>query len=136
MTIIERVRQAGLPLDECVVIGSGILDALGLRQASDVDLVVTQRLFDELRQSSEYIYSQRYGSDVLDKNDQEICLRWGMGSDTYDYSQLIDHSVVVDGVRFTSPEFVLAWKRFMDRPKDKPDIRLLEEYLQNNAKIG
>lgn len=136
MTIIDRVKSTGVPLDSCIVIGSGLLDALGLREAGDIDLVVSQELFDTLNGSEGYVYTQRYGLDVLDKDDQEIWLAWGIGDDNKGLEELSRDSVVIDGVRFVSPEFLLAWKRSMNRPKDARDIELLEEYLKNNAKIG
>jgi len=50
MNIIERVQPLELPAVDYIVIGSGVLDALGLRPANDIDLVVSEPLFGRLRQ--------------------------------------------------------------------------------------
>ena len=45
----ERVKDLGLPLGQLIVIGSGLLDQLGIRAASDIDLVVSNELFNALK---------------------------------------------------------------------------------------
>ena len=35
----ERVKDLGLPLDQLIVIGSGLLDQLGIRAASDINQI-------------------------------------------------------------------------------------------------
>ena len=41
MTIFQRVRNLHFPLGEYVIIGGGILEALGIRDTRDLDIVVT-----------------------------------------------------------------------------------------------
>lgn len=43
MGIFENVKKFNFPIGEYVVVGSGLLAALGLREASDVDVAVTQK---------------------------------------------------------------------------------------------
>jgi len=38
MNIVGRLKKLNLPLGQRVVVGSGILDALGIRPAHDIDL--------------------------------------------------------------------------------------------------
>jgi len=45
MNIFERVKKLNLPLGEYVVIGGGILEALGIRNTNDVDIIVVPKLF-------------------------------------------------------------------------------------------
>lgn len=131
MSIVERVVATRLPLDQLVVIGSGVLDALELRAARDIDLVVTPGLFAALKQSGDYQYSIRHGEEVLEKDDQEIWLSWGGA--TPNYSKLFAGGVTVGGVRFAHPEFVLGWKRHNNRVKDAADIQMLENYLRSGS---
>ena len=37
-TFAERVKELGLPLDQIIIIGSGILDQLGIRQSADIEV--------------------------------------------------------------------------------------------------
>lgn len=128
MSIVERVKELGLPLDQVVVIGSGILDALELRPARDIDLVVTPGLFAQLHSTGRYQASVVRGEMVLQRDDQEIWQSWGSGA-VPNFGALYSEGVTYRGVRFAHPRFVLAQKRQRDTPKDQRDIALLETYL-------
>jgi hypothetical protein len=43
LNIFEKVKELNLPFGKYVVVSSGVLDALGIRSASDVDIAVTKR---------------------------------------------------------------------------------------------
>ena len=53
MTIISRIKQLRLPYGQYVVVGSGTLDALGIRQAADIDIAVLPALHTALRATGE-----------------------------------------------------------------------------------
>lgn len=54
--IFEKVKELNLPSGKYVVVGSGILDAMGIRPASDVDIAATK------------IYTKSLGKMVHGKN--------------------------------------------------------------------
>ena len=51
MNIVERIKKLNLPVGHYVVVGSGVMDALGMRPAHDIDIAVTPELFKTLRTS-------------------------------------------------------------------------------------
>lgn len=130
MSIIERFKRLELPATQCVVIGSGILDALGLRASRDIDLVVQPNLFAMLQISPDWHTGTAHGETVLEKDDVEVWQSWGSDG-VPNFEELYVGSVEVDGIHFANPQFVLAWKRKRRRGKDIEDIRLLEEYLRH-----
>lgn len=130
MTITERFLRLDLPADQCVVIGSGVLDALELRRSGDIDLVVTGDLFDRMAHQGGWRVEERHGETVLLKDDVELWRSWGNGG-VPNFDALYEHSLEVQGVHFATPAFVLAQKRRSAREKDMRDIQLLEEYLSN-----
>lgn len=125
MSIIERVKATKLPLEEVVVIGSGLLDALGLRKADDIDLVVSWELFDRLTVSGSYAQKERAGEPYLIRDDIEIWMSWGNDRKP-NFDALKDAGVVIDGVTFVNKDFLISWKKQSGRDKDISDIRLLE----------
>lgn len=129
MSITHRVRELGLPLNQVVVIGSGVLDALSLREADDIDLAVSDRLFSSLKRSGKFELSVRHGQEVLERGAAEIWQDWGSGR-AMSFEVLYTNGIEIDGVRFCHPQTVLAWKRNMYRDKDVDDIALLEAYLK------
>lgn len=128
MTITERFRELGLPVDQVVIIGSGIMDALGIRTSRDIDLVVSQSLFSQLEASADWRASERHGEVVLERDDAEAWLSWGSeGQPNFD--ELYQSGTTVDGIRLASLDFVLSWKRDQADPKHQADVRLIEDYL-------
>ncbi len=129
MAIISRIKALGLPDGQFVVIGSGVMDALGLREATDIDLVVKPELFAQLKADRAWNVGERHRETVLTHDDVEVWLSWGTPDGQPNFEVLYDGGITIDDIRFASPEFVLDWKRAAHRPKDVEDVRLLEEYL-------
>ncbi len=130
MKITDRVKSTGLPLDQIVVIGSGVMDALNMRQSRDIDLVASQSLFASLKSRDDYVHSLRHNEEVVEKDDLEIWLSWCNGGIS-NFQQLWDDGVTIDMVRFCDPKTVLEWKQLHNRPKDRTDIALLQTYLDD-----
>lgn len=129
MTIAERFFELCLPADQCVVIGSGVLDALDLRPSADIDLVVSPLLFETLTRSGEWRHERRYGEEVLLKGSTEAWLSWTNGG-VSNFTELYEGGVTIGGVVFANPRSVLNWKKTKGRQKDLDDVQLLEEYLK------
>jgi len=129
MTIVDRVRELGLPAGQFVVIGSGVLDALGLRPSGDVDLAVSDTLFDQLKADGWRVTARRDG-EVLERGDVEAWHGWGPDAD---FERLLAGSVMIDEIHFANPQFVIDRKRQRGSAKDLTDIKLLEEYLTRGA---
>lgn len=77
--IIEKIKTLNLPPDQYVVIGSGTMAALGIREASDIDMSVLPELHKKLREGGEWEEDVRYGKVFLKKDDFEVNpdLSWG-----------------------------------------------------------
>jgi hypothetical protein len=61
MTIISRIKQLRLPYGQYVVVGSGTLEVLGIRQAADIDIAVLPALHTALRATGKWDEDERYG---------------------------------------------------------------------------
>lgn len=125
MNFLARVKALGLPADEFVVIGSGLLDALGLREAADIDLVVSQRLFGELAGSGEYQTGETEDGKFLKNNMADIWTNWRPGND---FKTLKQSSLLIDGIEFVSPQFLIVRKLERGTAKDRRDVELLRNY--------
>lgn len=132
MTMSEQVRLSGLPLDQLVVIGSGLLDQLGLRQSRDVDLAVSSKLFEELRQSGGYTVGEKHEQLFLEKGMYEIWKDWGHDAP---FEKLWHEGQTLDGIRFVATDFLIRWKDARGLEKDVQDIALLEWYKRQHRQI-
>jgi predicted nucleotidyltransferase len=126
MAIVQRIKDLNLPLDQLIVIGSGLLDAYGLREADDIDLVISDTLYRTLKATGRYVEGVKQDETYLVKDKLEIWLSWGSG---VDFAYLQRDGVVIDGVTFVSPNFLMARKYARGSDKDIKDIKLLERYL-------
>lgn len=138
-TFVERVKRLGLDSSQFVVIGSGILDAYGIRRADDIDLVVTEGLFGKLVRRKSLELAVRHGEKVvsgdIDGERVEAWLTWVtpdlQSAASLDY--LVQHSTKIDGVRFVSLEYIEAWKKTARRTKDLQDLELIAAYRMESC---
>lgn len=128
--VLDALKQLELPSGQYVVIGSGLLDVYGLRESSDVDLAVSEQLFDELKQRLNVPVKTRDGMPYLEYGVFEIWLGW---YSDMPFSSLKETAVTVDGVLFAHPEIIIQRKRERGLSKDMADIELLKEYLAHGT---
>lgn len=132
MNIFEEVRKLDLPSGEYLVLGSGILGALGIRDVRDIDLLVSARLFDELKNNGwEYGEVEIEGRmrKKLSKGYIEVYEDFWYGKENPETMQMIADAQMMDGVPFLPLHKLLEIKRSFSREKDVKDIKLIEEYL-------
>jgi hypothetical protein len=134
LNIKSRLSDIGLSADNCVVIGSGILSALHLRESKDIDVVVTEEKYKELADNNRFKKAQNHGREVLTDDLFEIGTSWTVVGKNWKFNDLLNHSTIVDGVRYNIIEFLLDAKRRWiadgeGRQKDIDDVKLMEQYL-------
>lgn len=136
-TFADKVKALNLPLDQIIVIGSGILDQLGIRPASDIDLAASPDLMKKLSEESgnwikKFDDNQRFYF-VKDDGSAEVWDGWEFDRQAVSYDDLLDYAVEYDGVRFVDLEFLRKWKSWRGREKDVRDVELIDEWRANNG---
>ena len=135
-TFADKVKALNLPLDQIIVIGSGILDQLGIRPASDIDLAASSDLMKKLSEESgdwikKFDDNQRFYF-IKDDGSAEVWDGWDFDGQTVSYDDLLDYAVEYDGVRFVDLKFLRKWKSWRSREKDVQDVRLIDEWRADN----
>lgn len=130
----SKLTDIGLTQDNSVVIGSGIFSALNLRASNDIDVVVPEADYSRLADKKQFSKSQNHGREILADELFEIGTGWGVLGKNQTFNDLQKQSVVIDGVRYITIEFLLAvkksWLQDDDvRQKDIDDVELIEKYL-------
>ena len=130
-TFAERVKELGLPLDQIIIIGSGILDQLGIRQSADIDVATNREVLEEIARSDGWV-------EKLDKNQRQYLVKhdgsveiwdgWEIDGRIVEYDELLDYAVEYDGVEFVNLDFLRRWKNWRGREKDIQDVRLIDEW--------
>lgn len=134
MNILEKLDELGLNPDNSIVIGSGILSVLRLRDSDDLDLVVNNSKYQELSKDAHFARVQAHGREILTDELYEINASWNVLGKDYTFDDLLKQSTIIDGVRYITPEFLLAvkesWLNDDDvRQKDIDDVKLIKSYL-------
>lgn len=134
MNIIEETKRVGLPFGEYLVVGSGILGALGIREIKDVDLLVTPKVFDELLGrgwKSEEIEIQGRMRQRLVSGSAEAYKDFYLYDEAQDVYKMIGEAEMIEGIPFMTLPQLLKMKQSLGRQKDLDDIKLINKYLHN-----
>ena len=132
MDIYKEIEHLDLPTGDYVVLGSGVLAALGIRDIADVDLLVRPRLFDQLRERGWEYGTLDYDGRVRERltfGEAEAFKDFWYGDQNPDPEELIAHAEIIKGVPFLPLAELLKIKHALNRPKDHSDITLIENYL-------
>jgi ABC-type lipoprotein release transport system permease subunit len=130
--IQEILRSYSLNPNNSIVIGSGILNALGIRKSNDIDITVKQKTYVRLSELPEFEIKNNSEAEMLTTDILEISTNLPTPKHTYSFKELFDNSIVIDHVRYLKLEFLLIIKKQWNRDKDKKDIRLIEKYIQSH----
>lgn len=128
--IITKVKTLNLPKGSFVVFGAAPLAVLGIREANDIDLLVSSETYKKLKNS---------GWKELPKGPNDIPLVYDVfeAHDNWNFSpyspkleHLLASAIEFEGVLFASLNEVRKWKSVSGRPKDLLDLKLIDQYLE------
>jgi len=136
MEIKNKLNEMGLSPDNAIVIGSGVLNALKLRESHDIDVVATPEKYQSLALDDRFERKMKRGREILTSDLLEIMTDWTVLGKTWTFDNLQEHSVVIDNVRYNTVQFLLdakkSWIKDDDgvREKDLKDVELMEACLE------
>ena len=116
---------------EFVIISSGTLAVRGIREANDIDLIVTEKAWKEL--IKKYPVITKNGAErIVIGNEIEISCTFLLLSETLEIpvQEVFDKADIIDGIKYMNLEHVKIIKRKMNREKDLKDIALIDAYLK------
>ena len=133
MTIAEiknKLTSLGISSTEPIIVGSSILDMLGIRPSNDVDLLISKETFYKIASHGHEILQRPDGSEKIEVDDIELMHDWHGKK----VSDAAIKTTVIDGIKFMSIEEVRRWKALLDRSKDQADILLIDKHLESCGK--
>lgn len=127
----KMAKRLAIDSDAYVMIGGGVLEARGLRQTHDIDLVVSEVVYKQYRDEKAWKeYVQDNGKRILSRHGYNIMRSW-MG---YNLSKLAPKADVIDGVPCMDVEQLIRAKLRLGRTKDIDDVALLRNYKNDRRK--
>jgi hypothetical protein len=127
MNIKALLSQAGINSDNAIVIESGILNALELRKSTQVKVIVSEQTYKT------FIGNKSFKPDLL-----TLCIVWTIVDKQWTYQDLLDHSTIIDDVRYITIDFLCNAKTSQllngeFSQKDKDDLVLMNTYLDKQG---
>ncbi len=134
MDIFKRLEELNFPNGEYVVAG-GTMFAHGMREAHDLDILVTPKLYEKLLKSGWVMcvceQCTKTNRFMLNKGDVDILPDFTFGGYTGDVDWLINNPDIIQGYPFMNLVEFAKLKKELGRPKDIEDIKLIEQYLKS-----
>lgn len=131
--VFKKLAELNFPQGEYVVVG-GAMAAHGIREAHDLDILVTPKLYLKLQdegykqcQCNQCLKTSRL---MLEKDDVQILPSYMFGDYIGDTRKLIKNADVINGFPFIKLEEFIKFKKELGRQKDIDDIKLMKKYLK------
>jgi len=126
--IIAKVKLLHLPENSYIVYGSGPLAAAGIREANDIDLLVTPEVYLKLKKLGWKKIYKSPGDEPLTFEVFEAHDNWNFCSHNPPLTELLARAKIISGVAFASLEDVKKCKLAWGRPTDLLDVELINNY--------
>lgn len=132
INILEKIKELNFPLGQYVIVGSGILSVLGIRESNDIDIAVLPELHKKLCEDSSFEKEVRHDRIFLKKEGVDIIpeLSWSEYSTTTE--QAIKSATNIDGIPFMNLQELKKFKKALGREKDFKDIKFIDKYLKTS----
>ena len=131
IALFKTLKELHLPIGKFVVFGSGAMLARDLSEGRDLDVLVTDELFQEYRNKPKWKIKKTELDVYLCKDSIELWNIWRPG--TWDIRELINNAEMIDDIPFVSLETTLRWKKMRGSEKDLMHALVIESYLKKNT---
>lgn len=129
--LLDELGRLNLPKDQYAITSSGPMAVRGLREAGDLDLVVSENLWLKLAQK--YEVTPGPPCDKIQIGNIEILGKFSVyqDEDIATAQQQIDTADIIQGHRFVNLNLIKQFKQKLGREKDLKDIALIDQYLSS-----
>lgn len=128
--LFKRVRELHLPNGKFALFGSAPMGIRAIKDCHDIDIIVTEELWDEYQKKKWKVRMVPNGSSYLWRDEIELWKDWKPGE--WNVGQLIKNAEMIVGLPFVRLEEVVKWKKLNGREKDLRDIDMIEQFQKRN----
>lgn len=133
--LFAQVKKLNLPIGKYALFGSAPLGIRNLKDCHDVDIIVTEDLWNKYKNKSEWELKEmpnEFKDVYLCNGDIELWKNWRPGN--WDIESLIKNAEISSGLPFVKLEEMIRWKKMNGREKDLKDVEVAENYIRNKNK--
>lgn len=134
MNHIEKAKELELDPEEYVLIGGSVMDIHGLRASDDMDVVVSKKAFQKLKNRGWKLdeeFTKKWGRERLKHDVFEVFteVSWEHMNYLLPFEAMRDIAKRIGGVYVQPLGMLLLGKKDNKRPKDLEDCELIEKHL-------
>ena len=127
---LEELDKLDFLTDDYAITSSGPLAVRGIREAKDIDIVVTDSLWRKLKKK--YSVEEKEVCDIIKIGEIDILGNFKFNDPKYTSENQVQNADIFLGKRFVNLETVVYFKKKLGRDKDLKDIELITQYLKDN----
>ena len=133
--LLKELKSLNLAEDSFAVIHSGALAVRGIREANDLDIIVTKEFWKKFA-AEKPIRKTKLGYKIkLSKNVEIMGGRIDKQKEDWKFiDKQIIRADIIGGIKYVKLSEVKKFKRILGRKEDFLDIKLIDKYL--NRKNG
>lgn len=142
MKIAKIVKNLSFSQSEYILIGGAALAIRGIKETSDIDILVSKSLLEKLKKENEnlkdedkyWVYHPRIiaseEAGLIHKSEYTVIeLYPSIACDTVSFTELKNNQEIIDDIPVAHLTDIIKIKEFYNREKDKKDIELVRRYL-------
>ena len=128
--MFSEIEKLNLPLQKYVVFGGAALQARGIRETADIDIVATADVLEKCKSEGweDHPRINQNNTLGLHKGIVELYPDVGRGLNL-DFEYLRKNTEIINGIPFCNLEDIIQVKRAYGREKDLQDIELIRKYI-------
>ncbi len=110
--LFKRVKELNLPIGKFALFGSAPLGIRNLKNCHDIDIIVTEELWDEYKNKAEWELKEmpnKFKDVYLCNGDIELWKNWR--PENWDIRDLIRNAEIIESLPFVKLEEVIKWKK-------------------------
>jgi hypothetical protein len=129
----NEIKKINLPINQYAITGSGPLGIRNLKKINDIDMIVSNSLWNDLALKYPVIEQNNIKKIIIPNKGIEIFCETSFNSqikekDEPTVIQRIKNAEIIDDLPFESLKYTLYYKYKMKRDKDLKDIKIIEEW--------
>jgi hypothetical protein len=136
MDLVSKIKSLNLPLGKYLVFGSAVMEMSGIRKAKDIDLLINEELYKELRNKGwkrKWNFKRVLTCKAVKKDNVECFTNLKWKDYQYETEKLIKNAEIIDGIPFMKLSEYLEYKKHLPREKDKQDVVLMENFFTKSS---
>jgi hypothetical protein len=127
---LHELKELNLSPEDYLIVSSGSLAIHNIRECNDLDILISKKLFHELAQKYPVIVESELSKISLD--DIELLYITSYTDPEKDFNYQRNRADIIDGIPFQDLQTCLFFKEISSREKDKKDVELIKNYLNEN----